>query len=67
MGERIDGIADDAECSFCLAISEKQQLSNIFRIGDTVRADLFDRKNVALSQINAYDAVVLAADYMRAG
>jgi len=40
----LDGVADGTECRFGVAISEKQQLSNNFRIGDVVRGTAWSKQ-----------------------
>ena len=40
----LDGVADDTKCHFCVAISEKQQLSNIFHIGDAIRGTAWTKQ-----------------------
>jgi len=40
----LDGIADEVECRFGVAISEKQQFSNGFRIGDHVKGTAWSKQ-----------------------
>ena len=40
----LDGIADDVECRFGVAISEKQQFSNGFRIGDHLKGTAWSKQ-----------------------